>query len=298
MFEKMTSEVALQQAGATAYSKGAIMQTSGRGSFMSYEFADRLIELRKEHGMSQEELAARISLSRQAISKWERAESSPDIGNLVALSEVYGVTIDEIVRGKETGEEETGEKTVEETAEASDEKTIGGASGDNNEGVAEKAIEEAAKADDDAADAAGVVVEVAAAKETSSTDVTTPPPPAANQRVDWHSFHEVHDAQAARRSQASQQTPPPPPHAQGGPYIHAPSTAATEKPRKSPMLTFPYPVLCAVLFLLAGFMFGWWHPAWIIFLTIPFYYWVVNLIIDDPEYQARHGQSGRADGGN
>ena len=66
---------------------------------MSYEFADRLIELRREKGLSQEELARKLGLSRQAVSKWERAESAPDVGNLVALSSIYEVTLDDLVRG-------------------------------------------------------------------------------------------------------------------------------------------------------------------------------------------------------
>ncbi|WP_417353832.1 helix-turn-helix transcriptional regulator, partial [Gordonibacter pamelaeae] len=65
---------------------------------MNVEIAQRLAEMRREKGFSQEELAARLGLSRQAVSKWERAESSPDTGNLIALADLYGVTLDELVR--------------------------------------------------------------------------------------------------------------------------------------------------------------------------------------------------------
>ena len=47
-------------------------------------------ELRKKNGYSQEELAAKLGLSRQAVSKWERAEASPDTDNLVELAKLYG----------------------------------------------------------------------------------------------------------------------------------------------------------------------------------------------------------------
>ncbi|MCL2815349.1 MAG: hypothetical protein FWD23_12180, partial [Oscillospiraceae bacterium] len=41
---------------------------------------------------------------------------------------------------------------------------------------------------------------------------------------------------------------------------------------------FPYPVLCAIFFLCIGFDYDIWHPAWMVFLTIPVYYMVVNAI--------------------
>ena len=65
---------------------------------MNVEIAQRLAAMRREKGYSQEELANRLGLSRQAVSKWERAESSPDTGNLIALADLYGVTLDELVR--------------------------------------------------------------------------------------------------------------------------------------------------------------------------------------------------------
>ncbi|WP_305297391.1 helix-turn-helix domain-containing protein [Parvibacter caecicola] len=66
---------------------------------MNREIAERLIALRREKGLSQEGLAARLGVSRQAVSKWERAESAPDLENLVALADLYAVTVDELVRG-------------------------------------------------------------------------------------------------------------------------------------------------------------------------------------------------------
>ncbi len=64
---------------------------------MNVEIASNLVKLRKKHGLSQEELAERIGVSRQAVSKWERAESSPDTDNLIALAKTYKLSLDEMI---------------------------------------------------------------------------------------------------------------------------------------------------------------------------------------------------------
>ncbi len=65
---------------------------------MNIEIANRFQQLRKMHGLSQEELASRIGVSRQAVSKWERAEASPDTDNLILLSQLYGISLDELLK--------------------------------------------------------------------------------------------------------------------------------------------------------------------------------------------------------
>ncbi|MDD3261402.1 MAG: helix-turn-helix transcriptional regulator [Oscillospiraceae bacterium] len=65
---------------------------------MNIEIANRLVQLRKKNGFSQEELAARLGISRQAVSKWERAESSPDTDNLILLAQLYHVSLDDLLR--------------------------------------------------------------------------------------------------------------------------------------------------------------------------------------------------------
>lgn len=64
---------------------------------MNAEIAARLQRLRKQCGFSQEELAEKIGVSRQAVSKWERGESSPEIENLIALAKLYGTSLDSIL---------------------------------------------------------------------------------------------------------------------------------------------------------------------------------------------------------
>lgn len=68
---------------------------------MNIRIANRLLEYRRANGYSQEELAEKLGVSRQAVSKWERAEASPDTDNLIALASLYGVTIDELINGRD-----------------------------------------------------------------------------------------------------------------------------------------------------------------------------------------------------
>lgn len=92
-----------------------------KGSAMNIEIAQRLYELRREHGFSQESLAAELGLSRQAISKWERSESAPDMGNLIALADLYDMTIDELIRPETESEGEAEAETAVEDAETIEE---------------------------------------------------------------------------------------------------------------------------------------------------------------------------------
>lgn len=145
---------------------------------MNIEIANRLTRLRKEHNLSQEELAAKIGVSRQAISNWERGEASPDTDNLILLANIYGKTIDEIVTGKV-------QMTTSSNAE----------------------------------------------KEDAAND-----------------FKEE------------------------SPINNINSDAEEEFSLKPDWTALPYPLICVLIFLLLGFYFNAWHPAWIIFLTIPIVY--------------------------
>ena len=62
-------------------------------------FNEKLIELRKKEGLSQDEMGERLGVSRQTISKWELAQSYPDFQRLVAISDYFGLSLDELVKG-------------------------------------------------------------------------------------------------------------------------------------------------------------------------------------------------------
>lgn len=64
------------------------------------EFNNRLYELRKQKGLSQEELANKVNVSRQTVSKWEIGDSTPDMEKLIALSDLFDISLDELMVGK------------------------------------------------------------------------------------------------------------------------------------------------------------------------------------------------------
>ncbi len=63
-------------------------------------FSENLMALRKKHGLSQEGLGALVGVSRQTVSKWELGSTTPELDKLVALSEYFDVSLDELVGRK------------------------------------------------------------------------------------------------------------------------------------------------------------------------------------------------------
>ena len=97
-------------------------------------FEERLMDLRKQKGWSQEEFGDKLGVTRQTVSKWELSMTTPEMEKLVAMSELFGISLDELVRGMEQSQPEiSGEKIPETipdkkrfTLEYKSEKTIWG----------------------------------------------------------------------------------------------------------------------------------------------------------------------------
>lgn len=87
----------------------------------STELSERLRQFRKSAGLSQEQLAEALDISRQAVSKWESGTTSPDIHNIVQLGKLYGVSTDSILLGESPALKNT--DAVPETAYAVQENT-------------------------------------------------------------------------------------------------------------------------------------------------------------------------------
>ncbi|HBB15388.1 MAG TPA: transcriptional regulator, partial [Treponema sp.] len=61
-------------------------------------FSEKLVVLRKNKGMTQDALAEKLNVSRQAVAKWESGQAYPDISNLIQISDLMNVTVDYLVR--------------------------------------------------------------------------------------------------------------------------------------------------------------------------------------------------------
>lgn len=236
---------------------------------MNQETAKKLFEYRKANGYSQEELALKIGVSRQAISKWERGESSPDTDNLIALARLYGITIDELLnispsekKQEAPKEEETQNESEEETpkgtrADISFKNGIHVHDGEDNVDIDFNGIHVESKNGDKVhIDAGGinvndddysagknpwlhVLLPTAAVVGYLILGFTTP----RGWACGWILFLLI-------------------------PVIESLFTAVkTKNPSR-----FSYPVLATAVFLFVGMVFGIWHPTWIVFLTIPAYY--------------------------
>jgi len=70
-----------------------------------YEFGEFLYQLRKEKGWTQSELADRLGITNKAVSKWETGESFPETSQLVPLASLFGVSVDELLKGKRNNDQ-------------------------------------------------------------------------------------------------------------------------------------------------------------------------------------------------
>lgn len=80
---------------------------------------ENLVRLRKEHGLSQRDLAEKLNVSRQAVSRWEQGTAMPSADNLIYLSKLYGITLDALIYGEEKTELDLDQEHEAETQSAS-----------------------------------------------------------------------------------------------------------------------------------------------------------------------------------
>lgn len=221
---------------------------------MTIELADRLCDYRKKAGLSQEELAAKLGVTRQAVSKWERAEASPDTDNLILLARFYGVTLDELVNLPPLDTKEVSAKGIHIQSMDGDRVDIGW------HGIR---VQEAG-GDSVYVGTEGIHIE-------DGTDEAAESSPFLRiwQRFPWpvlcaaayliFGFLDIWGGWS------------------GGwlIFLTVPLyyTLGEAIAKKSPAV-FVYPVLAAMIYLYCGLFRGVWHPTWLIFLTVPLYYFL------------------------
>lgn len=67
------------------------------------KFNEKLVMLRKQHNLSQEQVAEKLGVARQTISKWELGETTPEMDKLIIISELYNITLDELMKEENEG---------------------------------------------------------------------------------------------------------------------------------------------------------------------------------------------------
>lgn len=262
---------------------------------MTIEIANRLVALRKSQGLSQEELAEQLGVSRQAVSKWERAEASPDLDKLIMLSKLYDVSLDDLLLERQEEKAVSGE--IENSPSASLGKEM-------DESQPQRRDDETDEEKDAASDEAGNPDERSVdsdASESCGEEAAAPSNAQAEPEkakssvhisfrngihvkdeggdvvhVSWKGIHvEEHDGDQVHVGPAGIHV-----EEQTGHRVDVSSKGAFvdgQPVAQNRWFYFPYPILALGLFLGWGFsgLLGGWRLSWLAFLTIPFYYTVV-----------------------
>lgn len=213
---------------------------------MNIEIANRLVQLRKQYGYSQEELASKIGLSRQVVSKWERAESSPDTDNLILLARLYGVSLDELMQ--------TDDEIPEPREEPANNRTNFTITM-NGRNVKPESRDSKGKVHID--------VEIDKGKRRIDIDavlVLLVLIAFVVMGFVWNLWHPGWIV-----------------------FLFIPILELVikwiidgERTVRAFFKAFPFAVLVVAAYLLMGFVWNLWHPGWTIFLAIPLYYVIVN----------------------
>ncbi len=233
---------------------------------MTIEIANRLCAYRKKNGFSQEELAEKIGVSRQAVSKWERAEASPDTDNLILLSQVYHVTLDDLLNKDPDAQEEKTSST--DSVSFKNGIHINSANGDDVHVDWSGVHVDSANGDHVCISLHGIMVD-----ENTTTDTCDEEPLSTKRK---HPF--ISDGLWALLCCFA--------YLLFGclnicggwglgwlVFLTIPLYSSVwEAIEKKDVSEFCYPVFVTFLYLVLGFFLGWWHPAWILFVTIPIFY--------------------------
>lgn len=241
---------------------------------MNIEIANRLVQLRKSNNLSQEALAEKLGISRQAVSKWERAEASPDTDNLILLARLYGVSLDELLKTEDEIPEPR-DKFYEETETWGEEN-----SNDDEEyvHVGFKGIH--VKDKDGEVHVGWDGIHVDDRKKSDSVHIDKKGVYINGEKYDKHIFSNHKHFPVALIIIIA--------------YLLIGSVwnawhpgwlifllipiwdSLIEAVERKDARKFAYPVFAALVYLCLGIFAFLWHPGWVVFLTIPLYYSLVD----------------------
>ena len=207
---------------------------------------EKIQDLRKRSGMSQDALAEQLGVSRQAVSKWERNEAYPDTENLIAISRFYNISIDDLIN-----------KSLSLNAMISVENDT-----ENESRERKLDISEINDDDDD---------------DDNDDDDDDEGPAGNNSFRLWYSIpypivitvaYLLWGFLAPRGWEIGWTL-----------FLTIPVYySAIECMRQKRLSSFAYPVLVTFIYLLFGMIYQNWHPLWVIYLTIPIYYPIASAI--------------------
>ena len=77
------------------------------------KFNEKLINLRKKAGLSQEELGYKLNVTRQTVSKWELGQTTPEMDKLIEISKIFNISVDELINESETKNDSNSNPIIE-----------------------------------------------------------------------------------------------------------------------------------------------------------------------------------------
>lgn len=243
---------------------------------MNIEIANRLVQLRKQNGLSQEALAEKLGISRQAVSKWERAEASPDTDNIILLARLYGVSLDELLQTEDEIPRPEPEEVAQSEMDRSEEvyrcetgnagADVGAVAYDITGGYGDE--EYADRQDAPKSQKYAEVPEVTQGQDKSA-ERTFQQQFARMMQFPFAAFIAVLYIILGACFNAW--------HPAWLLFLLIPiwESMVPAILHKKPARV-AYPVIMALLYLCLGFFWGLWHPGWVVFLTIPLYYPLVS----------------------
>lgn len=206
---------------------------------MNIEIANRLVNLRKSNNLSQEALAEKLGISRQAVSKWERAEASPDTDNLILLSRLYGISLDELLKTDEEIPRPIEDKEKGSTGEIVPRNLPVQGTADGMDGGGEDEYVHVGFEGVHVKDAGGEV------------------------HVGWNGIH-VDDKKGGDNVHIDK----------NGVYVNG----ERYDNRLFRRAGFPMATVICIAYIVIGCAYGAWHPGWLVFLLIPIWYSLLEAI--------------------